>query len=117
MPPPICPAPTTRTCSNFTPGGYSDFDQERVALPAAGTDRGQPQPAAVPAHLVHHRPDDSAAAGPDRVTERNGAAVHVRLLLVGPEEPSGVERDGRERLVDLDALHVLDPLPGLLQRL
>src|SRR5262245_16369157 len=114
MPPPICPAPTTRTCSNLTPGGYSDFDQKRVALPAAGTDRGQSQSAAVPAQLVHHRPDDAAATRADRVAERDGAAVHIRLLLVGAEEPSGVERDGRERLVDLDALHVLDPLPHLL---
>src|SRR5581483_9259017 len=80
-----------------------DLDEQRVALAAAGADRREPEPAAVPAQLVHQRPDDPAAAGADRVTEGDGAAVDVRPLLVGSEHPRRVQRDRRERLVDRPA--------------
>jgi hypothetical protein len=42
-------------------GGHLNFDEQRVALAAAGADRGEAEPAARPAQLVHHRPDDAAA--------------------------------------------------------
>src|SRR3954454_18071107 len=77
---------------------------------------GGPGPPAVSAQLVHHRADDAPAARADRMAERDGAAVHVHVLLVGAEQPRRVERDRRERLVDLDALHVVDRLPRLLAR-
>src|SRR4029077_8842976 len=72
--------------------------------------------AAVAAQLVHHRPEDATAGGADRMSERDGAAVHVRLLRVGPEQLDGVDGDRRERLVHLDPLDVVDRLPGLLER-
>src|SRR5260370_19589364 len=76
-----------------------DLDQEGVSLPAAGADRGQPEPAAVAAQLVDHGADDAAAARADRMTERDRAAVHVHGLRIGAEQLHGVEGDRRERLV------------------
>src|SRR5918999_3913657 len=96
--------------------GRLNLEQEGVALAAAGADRGEPEAAAVPAQLVHHRPDDARARGPDRVPERDCAAVHVHALLVGAEHLRRVEHDRRERLVQLDALDVVDLLAGLLER-
>src|SRR5829696_2047320 len=93
-----------------------DLDQERVALAAAGADRGEAEAAAVAAQVVHHRPDDPAAGGADRMAERDRAAVHVHLLLVRAQKPRRVPRDRRERLVDLDALDVVDRLPAPLER-
>src|SRR5262245_5493961 len=112
IPPPIWPAPTTSTCSNLT----SDFQQKRVALATAGADRGEAQAAAVAAQLVDHRPDDPPAARADRVPERDRPAVHVHVRLVGAEQLRRVPGDRGERLVDLDALHVVDRLPCALER-
>src|SRR5437867_8145847 len=97
------------------PRKSSDVDQERVALAAAGADRGEAETAAVAAQVVHHRAEDPAAARADRMPERDGAAVDVRGLRVGAEHREGVERDGAERLVDLDAFHVADRLARLLE--
>src|SRR5436190_10605186 len=60
-------------------GRRSGFDQDGVALAAAGADRGEAETAAVAAQLVDHRAEDSPARGADRVPERDRAAVHVRL--------------------------------------
>src|SRR5262249_25639127 len=61
----------------------SDSDPHPAARPAAGADPTEPGPAAVPAQLMHHRPEDAAAARADRMAERDGAAVDVRLLGIG----------------------------------
>src|SRR6201990_2796149 len=119
MPPPICPAPTTRTSSNcirtsLTGRGEgqplkmprSDLDEEGVALAAAGADRSEPEPAAVAAQLVDHRGEDSPARRADRMPEGDGAAVDVHLLRVGVEHLRGVEHHRREGLVQLDPLDV-----------
>src|SRR5689334_23042352 len=90
--------------------------EERVALAAAGADRGEAEAAAVAAQLVHHRADDPAAARADRVAERDRAAVHVHLLLVRAEELRRVGGDRGKRLVDLDALDVVNRLAGTLER-
>src|SRR5579864_3330812 len=92
------------------------LDEERVALAAAGADRGETEPAAAATELVHHRPEDAAAACADRVTERDRAPVHVHDPLVGAEHARRVGRDGGERLVDLHALHIRDLLAGALER-
>ena len=63
----------------------SDLEEQRVALPAAGADRGEAEPTAVAAELVDHGADDAGARRADRVAERDGAAVHVHLLGVGAE--------------------------------
>src|SRR5215217_5547009 len=135
MPPPIWPAPTTRTCPKRTGGGYSgslsprcfkgsrrnrhvrsqtpdrseksDFDQERVALAPAGADRREPEAAAVSPQLVHHRPEDAGPRSADRMAEGHRPAVHVHLFLAGAEHLRRVQNDRRERLVQLHALDVV----------
>src|SRR6478735_12316279 len=95
----------------------SDFDEECVALAAAGADRGEAEAAAVAAQVVHHRAEDAAAARADRMAESDRAAVDVRGLRVRAEHRDRVERDRGERLVHLDPLHVADRLARLLERL
>src|SRR5919108_1888659 len=93
------------------------FDDHGVALAAARADRRAAEPAAAAAELVHERHQDARAAGPDRVAERDRTAVHVHLRLVHAEHPHRVERDRRERLVDLEQVDVVDRQAGLLERL
>src|SRR5207302_7172140 len=59
-----------------------DLDDHRVALPAAGADRGNAKPAAAAAELVDKRRQDTGATCADRVTEGDRAAVDVHLALV-----------------------------------
>src|SRR4029077_13091177 len=59
-----------------------DLDEDRVALAAAGTNRGATQAAAAAPELVHQRADDAGAGGADRMAQGDGAAVHVDLVLV-----------------------------------
>ena len=58
--------------------------------------------------LVEERRDDPGAARPDRVAERDRAAVHVDLVPVEAELAAVGEGLGRERLVDLDEVEGLD---------
>src|SRR5262245_36748364 len=78
-------SPSSRLCL--------DLEQKRVALTSAGADRGKAQTPAVSAQLVHHRPDDPRTRGADRMSERDGATVHVHGLLPSAEQPRRVEHD------------------------
>src|SRR4051794_6624322 len=71
----------------------SDFEQNRVALAAAGADRGEAEAAAVAVQLVDHRREDPGARGADRVPEGHRAAVDVDLLGIGAEHLGRVEHD------------------------
>jgi hypothetical protein len=51
------------------------------------------------------------------MAERDGAAVHVDLVLVDAQDADRVQGDGRERLVDLPEVDVLGLQAGLLERL
>src|SRR6185312_6491267 len=84
----------------------SDLQDQRVALPTAGADRGTAEAAAAATQLVDEGADDARARGPDRVPEGDGAAVDVDPVLVDAEHPDRVERDGCERLVDLPQVDV-----------
>src|SRR5919112_3815313 len=125
MPLPIWPAPTTRTVSNRTAtsllglhrgAACSDLDQERISLAPARADGGEPEAPAVAAQLVNHRPEDARSRSADRMSESDGAAIHVHALRVGAEHLDRIDDDGGESLVDLDPLDVLDALPSLLER-
>src|SRR5205085_8174697 len=93
------------------------LEDDRVALPAAGADRRAAQAATAAAKLVDQRADDASARRADGVPQGDRPAVHVHLLLVDPEHPHRVDRDRRERLVDLPKLDVVRRLADLLQRL
>src|SRR5437867_2173971 len=60
-------------------GLTTNLDHDRVALPAARTDRGQSETAAASLQFQHQGEDDPGAAGADRMTERDGTAVDVDL--------------------------------------
>src|SRR5438445_1169805 len=95
----------------------SDLQDHRVALAAAGADRRAAEAAAAAAQLEHDRAEDARAGGADRVAERDGAAVDVDAVLVDAEHADRVERDRRERLVDLPHVDVARLQAGLLERL
>src|SRR5215207_11366607 len=94
----------------LTPKPVLNVEEKGVALPAARADRREAEPAAVAPELVDHRPEDTPARGADRVPERDGAAVDVHALRIRPEHRRRVEHHGREGLVQLDALDVVDRL-------
>src|SRR6478735_967889 len=97
--------------------GFLYLDDDRVTLAAAGADRRAAVAATAPAQLQHERADDAGATGSDRMAERDRAAVDVHALLVNAEHPDAVERDGRERLVDLPQVDVARLQAGLVERL
>ena len=85
--------------------------------PPPRADRRAADAAAAPAQLVDERAEDPRAGRADRVAERDRAAVDVDLVLVDAEHPDRVDRDRRERLVDLPEVDVVGRQAGLLERL
>ena len=70
-----------------------------------------------PAKLVQQRDDEPRAAHPERMADRDRAAVHVHLRLVDPELAHDRERLRGERLVQLDEVEVADREPGAVEQL
>jgi hypothetical protein len=93
-----------------------DFQDDRVALPAAGANGRDAKAPATAAQLVDEGAGDPGAGGADGMPKRDRAAVHVDLLVVHAQHPHGVDRDRGERLVDLPEVDVRgrlsDPLEG-----
>src|SRR3954468_4250709 len=83
-----------------------DLDEDGVALAAARADGGAAEAAAAPAQLVDERPDDAGARRADGMAQGDRSAVDVDLVLVDSEHAHRVDRDRRERLVDLPEVHV-----------
>src|SRR4051812_14961578 len=106
---------------NLSPPGSGrlqgqDLDDSSEAHPAAGAQRRYAVPAAATTQLVNQRDEDARSGGGDRVTETDSAAVHVDDRMVEAEDPRARDRHRRERLVDLDELHVLRAYAGTLER-
>ena len=89
----------------------------RDPLADADAHRREAVAAAGPAQLVDQHRDQAAAAHPERMAERDRAAVDVDLGRVEPELVDADERLGRERLVELDEVEVLDGDARPLERL
>ena len=70
-------------------------DHQRIALAAAAAERGRPDAAAAPAQLQRQVQRDPRARHPDRVAERDGAAVHVHDALVDAQGPHDEARPRR----------------------
>src|SRR5512132_2798433 len=60
---------------------------------------------------------DAPSAGPDRVAERDRAAVGIDAVLRKPELSAHGERLRREGFVELEEINVLDAEPDLRERL
>src|SRR5690606_10656381 len=74
----------------------SDLEQARCAHPAADAHRDDPQAAPAPPQLVEQRGGQLRAGAAERVAERDGATVHVELLVRDAKLPLDVHRLGRE---------------------
>ena len=72
---------------------------------------------APPLHLVHQLDGEDGARRADRVAERDGAAVDVRLLRVEAQRRAARRRDRGERLVQLDEVDLVDGQVRLFERL
>ena len=89
--------------------GGEHLEHGRVALGGARADRGDADPAAAAAQLVHERAEQPRARGADGMAERDRAAVHVHPLGVDPEQVDRVQGDRAERLVHLEQVDVRQP--------
>src|SRR5205085_10486625 len=69
------------------------------------------------AELVEERDDEARAAHPERMTERDRAAVDVHLLRVEAELADHGEALRSERLVQLDEIDLIERDAGALQQL
>src|SRR3954447_15410778 len=84
------------------------FDGHRDRTATAEAQRREPEPPLPADELVRQGRHDPRAAGADRGTERDRAAVDVDLRPIEPERTTVGKRLGGERLVDLDEVERLD---------
>ena len=84
------------------------LDDRRDPLAHPDAHRGQAVAAAGPAQLVDQHRDQAAAAHPERMAERDRAAVDVDLGRVEAELVDADDRLRGERLVELDQVEVVD---------
>src|SRR5688572_10037269 len=80
------------------------FEERRLSLPDADAHRRHAVTAAAPPELVQQRHDETGAAHPEGMADRDRSAVHIHLLLVEPKLADDGEALGRERLVQLDEI-------------
>src|SRR5262245_28482025 len=92
------------------------LDDQRIALTTAATQRGRAQTAAAAAQLEREREHEPGTGHPDRVTQRDRAAVDVDDVPADAEVVHGLQADRRERLVDLDEVEVVNGQALLGQR-
>src|SRR5215211_1552705 len=80
---------------------------ERARAQAAAAAHGHEADLPVGAlELVQQRGDQARPGRAERVTERNGATIHVDAIPIRVELPAPGGDDRRERLVDLDEIDV-----------
>ena len=91
------------------------LEDGRHALALADAHRRQAQLRALVAHPVQQRGRDPGAAGAQGVADRDRAAARVDLVFVDAQQlEHGQDLDG-ERLVELDAIDLVEGQPGPLQ--
>src|SRR4051794_36037439 len=93
------------------------LEQPRRTHATADTHRHQPQPTAALPEFVNELRRELRASGAERMTERDRAAVHIHSFGIDPEILDDRDDLRRERLIELDHLHVLQRDAGALQRL
>src|SRR5205823_5020967 len=91
----------------------------RHPLAATHAHRLQAKGLAALLESVEEGAEDARAGHPERVTERDGSAVRVELVAKGVDADATGRRDdlGREGLVDLHDVDIVDRHPGPLQGL
>src|SRR6516162_4819793 len=93
------------------------LDDGGVGHAAALAHRLQAVPAAALFERVDQRGHEAGAAGAERVADRDGAAVDVGLCQIRAGVVGPRHHDGRERLVHLEQVDVVQRQPGTLQHL
>src|SRR6516164_3965774 len=98
-------------------------EQNAVALAVAAADRGRAETAAAPAQAVDQCHYNARAAGTERMTDGNRAAMRISaqaqlvgccVVVAGEAERAHQHRRG-ERLVDLDQVELVRGQPVPLQ--
>src|SRR3954447_25851314 len=97
--------------------GSETLDDGRNAHAAADAERGEAVALLAALELVDEGAEDHAGGRAEWVARRDGPTVDVDLVRGQVEVLHEPQDDGRERLVDLDEVEVVDGQPGLLQRL
>src|SRR6266545_4969883 len=93
------------------------FDRECDAVATAQAQRRDAALLAAAAQRVDQRGEHARAARPNRMADRDGAAVHVHLCGFDPELAEHGDHLHRERFVDLEEVHVLQVPADLLRDL
>ena len=83
------------------------MQEQGLALAAAAAEAGGAEAAAAAAQLEGQVQRDPGAGGADRVAHRDRAAVDVDVARVDLQVAHRLQRDRRERLVDLVEVDVL----------
>src|SRR5579875_3394041 len=119
MPAPMMPAPMTaaRLMSYDTGASLEPLDDGGDALAAADAEGGEAEPLVEHFQVVDEVGDEAAAAGAERVAQRDGAAVGIELTLVNAELADDGDALRGEGLVQLDHVNVRKLQAGAGQRL
>src|SRR3954454_20853375 len=107
MPGPSCEVNVKYRIGDEGPGS-EPFDDRDVGLAAALAHRLEAVAPAGPLQFVEQRRHELRAGSPDRMAERDGAAVDVHRREVGADVLGPRERDRGKRLVDLDQIDVVE---------
>src|SRR6266513_1058069 len=96
--------------------GRERFPDHRRPLTASDAGGAQAETLAPAPQGVEQVDGDARAGRSERVTDRDGTAVHIGLGAVEPQLLLDGEVLGRKRLVHLDEIELLELHPSLLQR-
>src|SRR2546428_2087675 len=99
-----------------TRSGSEALHRHGHSLAARETDGGHAASRLVAGHGVQQRGQDSGAAAPDGVTERDRTAMDVDAIEGDAEITAHAEDHGRKCFVDLKQIHILLPPAHLLEQ-
>src|SRR5690606_12517215 len=94
--------------SGEPPSGLRHADDQGVTLATAAAQGGRADASAATLQLEGEVEHDPSPGHADRVTDRDGAAVDVDLVLGDAQLTGGLDADRREGLVELEQVDVGD---------
>src|SRR3989304_284894 len=101
-----------RTAMTMGITGSEALEDDGVGHAATLADRLQAPAGTGPMHLVNQRGHHPRSGAPERMPERDRAAVDVGLVPIGAGLGEPGADDGGERLVDLEEVDVVDAKAG-----
>src|SRR5215210_862926 len=88
------------------------LEDDRVAAPAAGADRGHTDTAATAAQFLDQAEDDPGAASANGVAESDRATIHIDAIGVDTKPPTRDDWNTGECLVDFPDIDIRRLEPG-----